>query len=88
MNPKKLSVRMDPTSGDLFLTEERYRKTPRKIANITSHVLLALCADLTAEDGTESVSRDVKFSDGFQARITIASIKEEPTEEPFLVLVT
>lgn len=61
MNPKHLSVRMDRETGDLWLTEERYRKPIKRIANITPHVLLALCADLIAEEGSLEVSRDITF---------------------------
>lgn len=41
MNPKHLMVRMDPKTGDLWLTEERFRKPIKRISNITAHVLLA-----------------------------------------------
>ena len=77
MNPKHLSVRMDRETGALWLTEEKYRKPPRRVADLTAPVLLALCADLVAEDGTQEVTRDVKFNDGFAARITISVIEKE-----------
>lgn len=82
MNPKHLSVRMDRETGALWLTEERYRKPIRRVADLTAPVLLALCADLVAEDGTQEVTRDVKFNDGFAARITISVIEKEDQDEP------
>lgn len=77
MNPKHVMVRMDRETGDLWLTEERYRKPIRKIADITNHVLLALSADLVAEDNTTNVTRDIRFSDGQVIRITIEAITDE-----------
>lgn len=74
MNPKHLSVRMDRQTGELWLTEERYRQPVKKVANIDQHILLALCADLYHEDGTKEVTRDVKFADGTTARITIQDV--------------
>lgn len=84
MNPKHLSVRMDPKTGDLWLTEEKVRKPIRKIANITAPVLLALSAELVAEDNTKAFTRDVRFSDGTAIRITAEMIQEDPNvdEEP------
>ncbi len=80
MNPKHLSVRMDRETGQLWLTEEKYRQPIKKIANIDQHVLLCLCADLYYEDGTKEVMRDVKFADGTRARITIRDITNEPED--------
>lgn len=76
MNPKSLSVRVDRHTGDLWLTEEKYRKPPRKIANITAHVLLALSAELTAEDGSDSLTREVKFSDDMVIRVTVQMVNQ------------
>lgn len=36
MNPRNLSVRVDRDTGDLWLTEEKYRQPIRKVANITA----------------------------------------------------
>lgn len=80
MNPKKLNVRMHPETGDLWLTEEAFRKPPKRIANITAHVLLALSAELTSVDGSKSLTRDVKFSDGMAIRITAEMIEDQPNE--------
>jgi hypothetical protein len=81
MNPKKLNVRMHPETGDLWLTEERVRQTPKPIANITAHVLLALSAELTSVDGSKSLTRDVKFSDGMAIRITAEMIGDTDEAE-------
>jgi hypothetical protein len=75
MNPNKLSVRMDTETGDLWLTEEKYRQPIKRVANITQHVYLALCADLVMESGTKRVERDVKFADGSAIRITLEELE-------------
>lgn len=80
MNPKNLSVRMDRETGELWLTEEKYRQKVRRVANITAPVLLALCADLVAEDGTKEVTRDVKFND-FAVRISAKTISLEEYQD-------
>lgn len=82
MNPKHLNVRMDPVTGDLWLTEERRHKPIRKVSNITAHVLLALSAELTSVEHSIDVSRDVKFNDGHIIRITAALITEDQFNEP------
>lgn len=71
MRAKHLSVRMDPATGDIWLFDDQAR---RRVKNITSDVLLTLCADLFAEDGTAHVSRDVKFADGTAARVTVEKV--------------
>lgn len=71
---------MDRETGQLWLTEEKYRKPIKKIVNIDQHVLLCLCADLYHDDKTKEVIRDVKFADGTRARITIRDITSEPEE--------
>lgn len=81
MNPKHLMVRMDPKTGDLWLTEERFRKPIKRISNITAHVLLALASDIVAEANTVSTTRDVKFSDGHRIRITIEDLPTEDQDE-------
>jgi hypothetical protein len=80
MNPKHLSVRMDRETGALWLTEERYRKPIKRVADLTAPIFLAMCADLVAEEGTKSVTRDMKFSDGFVARLTVEVV--EDTDDP------
>lgn len=76
MNPKNLSVRMDRESGALWLTEEKYRQFPRKIVELTNPIMLALCADLVAEEGTTSVEREIQFADGTRASVTVKLIQD------------
>ena len=76
MNPKYLNVRMNPETGDLWLTEERFRKPIRKITNITGHVMLCLCAEANKEGGDRGLSKEVRFSDGSVMRITIENIED------------
>lgn len=79
MNPKNLSIRMDRETGALYLTEEKFRQRPKKIADLTAPIFLALCADLVVEDGTKQVSRDMVFGDGFKARLTVEVIEGDDT---------
>lgn len=80
MNSKNLSVRMDRNTGELWLTEEKYAQPIRRVKNITSQVLLSLCADLTSEGNHSSVVRDVKFNDGTGIRVTVELIDNFDTE--------
>ena len=81
MNPKNLSVRMDRETGALWLTEEKYRKFPRKIVELTNAIMLSLCADLVAEEGTTSVEREIQFADGTRASVTVKLIEDgKPTD--------
>lgn len=77
MKPANLTIRLDPSSGDIWLTEER-RNDPRikRIKNVTQDVLMALCADVTSQDGTKSVSRDIRFSDDVVIRITVEEVEQ------------
>lgn len=81
MNPKYLNVRMDRMTGEFWLTFEKLRSPIKRVANLTAHVLLCLTADLTADENTYHVKRDVKLGDGFRARITV---ERAPPEHPVL----
>lgn len=76
MNLNKLSVRMDRTDGSLWLVRETPKK-PIKLVEMTAAIMLALCADLVAEGDTKEVTRDIKFNDGFAARVTVREITQE-----------
>ena len=76
MDLKKLSVRMDRTDGSLWLVRETPKK-PIKLVEMTASIMLALCADLVAEEGTKEVSRDIKFNDGFTAQVTVKEITQD-----------
>ena len=61
LNPNHYNIRVDRATGELFLTHEKGQRI-RRIKNITGDVLLALCADLTAESGVTQTVREVKFN--------------------------
>lgn len=82
MNPKHLNVRMDRHTGEMFLTEEKFRKPIRKICSLDQAIMGCLCTDLYHENGTKEVTRDVKFSDGTRARIIIRDVTDEPDDSP------
>lgn len=71
MKAKDLGIRMDPKTGQIFLTEEKLRQPIKRLADITAPVLLSLCADLNSERDTHFVGRDVKFNDNKSVRILI-----------------
>lgn len=75
---------MDRETGDFWIVEERYKpgqpRTVRRILNVTGPFLLAFCADLYEVNGTEEVTRDVKFPSGAMARITAREIV--PDDKP------
>lgn len=81
MNPKHLNVRMDRHTGEMFLTEEKFRKPIRKICSLDTAIMGCLCTDLYHENGTKEVTRDVKFADGTRARITIRDVTDEEQPE-------
>jgi len=80
MNPKSVNVRMDRETGQLWLTEEKYRKPIRKIADITGPVLLAMCAESNTMGGPGGMSKDVRFADGSIIRITVENVDPEERE--------
>lgn len=77
MNSKHLSVRMDRTNGDLWLTLEKPYNPVRRVKNITGDVLLALSAEIVSVDGTKEAHRDVEFSDGTKIRLTVTDLTPE-----------
>lgn len=76
MNPKNFGCRTEAETGDIWLTEEKYRTKPRYLKNITGPVLLALTSDLHIGGEATQATRFVKFSDRC-VRITIEHISEE-----------
>ena len=82
MNPRHLNVRMDRDTGEMFLTEEKFRKPIRKICSLDQAIMGCLCTDLYHENGTKEVTRDVKFADGTRARIIIRDVTNEPDNNP------
>jgi len=82
LNPKHLNVRMDRDTGEMFLTEEKFRKPIRKICSLDMAIMGCLCTDLYHENGTKEVTRDVKFADGTRARIIIRDVTDEEEGDP------
>lgn len=80
MNGKHFSIRMDRQTGDFWIAYAPRGAVPRRVRNVTQDILLALCADLIAEDNSEAVEREVWFAeqDGqrWGARINIEVIKQ------------
>lgn len=76
LNPKHFHIRTKPEDGTIWLTHEKYRQTIIPIKDVTNDVLLCLCADLSADNATQTVERSIKFSDGFSCKITVEVIKE------------
>jgi hypothetical protein len=71
LNPKHFHIRSNPSDGSLWLTHEKYMQPIHRVADVTNEVLLALCADLSAGGETKMVERSVKFSDGWNCKITV-----------------
>lgn len=76
LNPKHFRIRTKAEDGTIWLTHEKYLQAVRPIRDVTSEVLLALCADLSADGVTQTVERDVKFADGWACKITVEVVKE------------
>ena len=77
LNPKHFHVRTKPEDGTMWLTHEKYREAIIPIKDVTNDVLLALCADLSADGVTKTIERSVKFSDGWSCKITVEVINED-----------
>ena len=80
LNPKHFHVRAKPDDGTIWLTHEKYLEPIRPIKDVTNDVLLALCADLSADGVTQSVEREVKFNDGFVCKVTVEVVKDVGSE--------
>lgn len=76
LNPKHFHLRTKPEDGSIWLTHEKYRQAIIPIKDVTNDVLLCLCADLSTEDGVQLVERSVKFSDGYNCKITVEVIRD------------
>lgn len=76
LNPKHFHVRAKPEDGTIWVTHEKYREPIRPVKDVTNDVLLALCADLSADGVTQVVEREVLFSDGWRCKVTVETIKD------------
>lgn len=81
LNPKHFHVRAKAEDGTIWLTHEKYREVIKPVKDITNDVLLALCADLSADGVTEQVQREIKFSDGWRCLITVEVVKEQDDDQ-------
>lgn len=75
LNPKHFHIRAKAEDGTVWLTHEKYRQAIIPIKDITNDVLLALCADLSADGVTQIVEREVRFTDGFTCKVTVEVVK-------------
>lgn len=77
LNPKHFHVRAKAEDGSIWLTHEKFREPIKPIRDVTSDVLLALCADLSAHDQTAGrAEREVRFSDGWACRVTVEMVRD------------
>ena len=61
MNPKHLSIRLDPNTGNIWLFDQNKRK---RIKDITGETLYALCSDpLVQPNGQSGAVREVVFTE-------------------------
>jgi uncharacterized protein (DUF849 family) len=76
LNPKHFHIRSKAQDGSIWVTHEKYQQPIHPVKDVTNDVLLALCADLSADGVTQKVEREVKFSDGWRCRVTVEVVKE------------
>lgn len=77
MKPDHFRMRVNPDDGEIWLTLEKPRHPIKRIRKVTNDVLLALCADLSADGQSQAVERSVKFSDGFRCKIVVSVEKDD-----------
>lgn len=77
LNPKHFHVRAKADDGTIWLCHEKYRNPTIPVKDITNDVLLALCADLSADGVTQTVERSIKFSDGWMCKVTVEVVQDE-----------
>lgn len=76
MKPNQLSIRVNPVDGRIWLAHEPHLKPLRRLRDVTDDVMLALCADLSADEGSRAVERSVKFGDGMRCKITVEMVDD------------
>lgn len=79
LNPKHFHVRAKAADGTIWLTHEKYRQAIAPIKDITNDVLLALCADVSADGDARAIERSVQFNDGMRCKITV-ELEKEPIQ--------
>ena len=83
IDPSDLRVRADREDGTIWITHEKFLQPIRPLKDVTSEVLLALCADLNADGVTREIERTVRFNDGMVCRILVEMVDDGP-EPPAL----
>jgi uncharacterized protein (DUF849 family) len=76
LNPKHFHIRAKAEDGTIWLTHEKFRQALVPIKDVTNDVLLALCADLSADGVTQTVERSVRFADGWECLLTVQVLKD------------
>lgn len=74
IDPADLHLRAKPDDGTIWITHEKFLEPVRPLKDITNEVLLALCADLSADGVTTTLERSVSFSDGMRCLITVEMV--------------
>jgi uncharacterized protein (DUF849 family) len=78
LNPKHFHLRSKAEDGTIWLTHEKYQHPIHPIKDVTNDVMLALCADLSADGETQTIERSVQFADGWRCKITVEVEHEVP----------
>lgn len=76
MKPSQIHVRANRDDGAIWFTYEKPGARIKPVRDITNEVLLALCADVSANE--TNIDRTIRFSDGMVCRITVTM--EEPPQ--------
>lgn len=79
MKPTQVKIRSNRDDGSIWLTLEKPGQRIKPLRDVSDEVLLALCADLSAQENTETVERTVRFSDGMICKITV-HMEQAPNE--------
>lgn len=82
LNPKHFHLRANPKDGSIWLTHEKYLHGVHTVKDVTNDVLLALCADFSANEANAvRTEREVRFSDGWTCKVTVEMVQEQDNAE-------
>ena len=76
MNGNQLEIRVNRDDGSIWACR-RHAGGFKRVKNITNDIMLALCADLSADSVTKSVEREIKFADGFRCKVTVEVLSDD-----------
>jgi hypothetical protein len=77
MKPTQVHIRANRDNGTIWLTEEKPGMLRIKpLRDVTDEVMLALCADLSAQRNTREIERSIKFADGMICVIRVEMVQE------------